>query len=224
MSAFAIKILAFIFMLGDHLQVLYPDIAPLWLRLLGRFSFPVFAYFIGEGMIKTRSRERYLIRLFILAALTEAPYDLCFGHKINYFADMNVVWTLLFGAALIYVITMEGERLLKGIYAVCLLFISLFLGLDYGVYGVVLTAAYYFLPQKRALAAVTFGIFTVKWLKYVYPFGFYTLCWVFSCLGFALPCLYNGEKGREPKHMFYFLYLGHILVLILIKRLSAFLA
>ncbi|MCD7855966.1 MAG: conjugal transfer protein TraX [Clostridiales bacterium] len=217
MSAFAIKIIAFIFMLGDHLQVLFPHAVPIWVRYLGRFSFPVFAYFTSVGMKKTHSREKYMFRLFCLAAVTEIPYDLCFGQPIDFLDKMNIVWTLLWGAAVIYVLTVNTDKILRALYALCLLTAGCFLGLDYGVYGVLLITAYYFFPEKRQTAAATVFIFTIKWLGYIYPFGFFTLFWFFSCLGFALPCLYNGEKGKEPKYMFYFLYLGHILVLLAVK-------
>ncbi|MCD8239543.1 MAG: conjugal transfer protein TraX [Clostridiales bacterium] len=221
MSAFTIKIIAFIFMLGDHLQELFPNVIPIWVRFLGRFSFPVFAYFTAVGMRKTRCREKYMFRLFFLASAAEIPYDLCFGQPLDFLNKMNVVWTLLWGAAVIYVLTLNTHKILRAVYALCLLTAGCFLGLDYSVYGVLLIAAYYFFPKKYQTAAVTVLIFTLKWSGLIYPLGLNTLFWIFSCLGFALPCLYNGEKGKEPKYMFYFLYLGHILVLLAVKGLIA---
>ncbi|MCC8015704.1 MAG: conjugal transfer protein TraX [Eubacterium sp.] len=221
MSAFTIKIIAFILMLGDHSQELFPNIIPIWVRFLGRFSFPVFAYFTSVGMKKTHCKEKYMFRLFLLAAVTEIPYDLCFGQPLDFLNKMNVVWTLFFGAAVIYVLTINTEKAFRVIYGLCLLIAACFLGLDYGVYGVLLIAAYYFFPKRGQTAAATVLIFTVKWARLIYPFGVNTLFWIFSCMGIALPCLYNGEKGKEPKYMFYFLYLGHILVLLAVKGLAA---
>ena len=50
------------------------------LRLVGRISFPIYAYLIAEGLSYTSNRMKYSLRLFIFALLSEIPFDIAF-HK-----------------------------------------------------------------------------------------------------------------------------------------------
>ena len=58
----------------DHIGVaLFPGV--LWLRCVGRLAFPMFAFFLAEGVRLTHSRKRYLQRLVLFALLAELPFD-----------------------------------------------------------------------------------------------------------------------------------------------------
>ena len=84
-------------MLVDHMgYVLFPWI--LWLRCVGRIAFPIFAFQIAEGCIRTHDRRRYALRLLLFAVLTEVPFDLAFNGQVLYLGYQNVLWTLLAGA------------------------------------------------------------------------------------------------------------------------------
>ena len=63
-----LKILALIAMTIDHVGVmLFPE--SVWLRVIGRLAFPIFAYMIAEGCHYTRSKSRYLGLCIGVAAL-----------------------------------------------------------------------------------------------------------------------------------------------------------
>ncbi|MCD7777508.1 MAG: conjugal transfer protein TraX [Clostridiales bacterium] len=220
MTGFQIKIAAFIFMLFDHSAYLFPETIPKWFRFIGRFSFPAFAFMIAEGCRKTHSPEKYMLRLGLLAAVCEIPYDLCFNGNISFIEDMNIIWTLLSGAVLIYIFNLKELRKKPAAKVFCLLCVSAvldFFDLDYGLYGVLLIFAYYLFESKPAVILSTVLIFTVKWAKYLYPVSFYTAFWLFSCFGWFLPVLYNGKRGKESKYFFYGAYLLHIIVFICLK-------
>ncbi len=217
MNGFQIKLLAFIFMIFDHLGYLFPESLPIWFRLVGRFSFPAFGFLIAEGCKKTRSPEKYMLRLGLLALACEIPYDLCFNESINFLEDMNIIWTLLAGAAVIYVFNLNIKPIFRAAAIGCILAALGFLGLDYGVWGVVLIFAYYVFKGKGAVIFSTVIIFTLKWLGYIAPLSFYSFFWAFSCLGWVLPVLYNGERGEEPKYFFYAAYFLHIILLLCLK-------
>lgn len=70
----------------------------LWLRCVGRIAFPIFAFQIAEGCIRTHDRRRYALRLLLFAVLTEVPFDLAFNGQVLYLGYQNVLWTLLAGA------------------------------------------------------------------------------------------------------------------------------
>ena len=68
MSTTAIKWLALVLMLVDHLGEFFPQSVPLWFRWLGRMSAPLFLFCLAQGLEKTSSRPRYIRRLWIGSA------------------------------------------------------------------------------------------------------------------------------------------------------------
>lgn len=88
LSAAALKYLAALFMLVDHIGMVFPTMLtelglPTWAdglpRLIGRLAFPIFAYFVAEGCRRTRFFHRYLTRLGACALLSQAPFTLATG-------------------------------------------------------------------------------------------------------------------------------------------------
>lgn len=69
MSTTALKWVALFLMLLDHVGEFFGPAAPLWLRWLGRLSAPLFLFCLAQGIEKTRSRPRYLKRLWIASAV-----------------------------------------------------------------------------------------------------------------------------------------------------------
>ena len=68
-----LKLLAAAFMLVDHIGVLlFPDI--LWLRFIGRFSMPLFAFMIAEGCRYTKNKCKHFLLLFGLGVVCQAVY------------------------------------------------------------------------------------------------------------------------------------------------------
>ena len=97
MSSFKLKMIAITTMLIDHIGViLFPNI--LWLRLIGRLAFPLFAFFITEGFRKTSNLKKYLQRLFILALISQLPYWTALGMD----AGLNIFFTLTLGLLALY--------------------------------------------------------------------------------------------------------------------------
>ena len=71
-----IKWLAVLLMIVDHigyfLGFLMPEPVVIGLRLIGRLSFPIFAYAIALGFLRTKNRTRYFLRMFLFACITQA--------------------------------------------------------------------------------------------------------------------------------------------------------
>ena len=70
-----IKWIAMLLMVIDHIGYYLGDFVPtpvmLMLRLIGRLSFPLFAYSVALGFSRTRDRSRYFLRMFLFAAITQ---------------------------------------------------------------------------------------------------------------------------------------------------------
>ena len=94
-NTFTLKMIALIAMLCDHLgHTLFPQLSIL--RIIGRISFPIFAYVLVEGFFYTRDVKKYLTRLGLMALLSEIPFDLMASQKVLEFGHQNVFFTLFF--------------------------------------------------------------------------------------------------------------------------------
>ncbi len=149
MTAFFLKLLAVISMLIDHTGILLYDRGLiawdpyLWMRILGRFAFPIYAFLLAEGFRHLRSdRERllkHLLMLVALAAFSELPFDWLFHSSIHYTDNQSVIFTLLFAF-----LALTGSELLRdrlplrlGIWVLSMA-LAWFISTDYGPSGVLL--------------------------------------------------------------------------------------
>ena len=118
LSAMTLKYIAMATMLVDHMgYVLFPWI--LWLRCVGRIAFPIFAFQIAEGCIRTHDRRRYALRLLLFAVLSEIPFDLMYGGTWFYPFHQNVIWTLLIGLAGIHLMEKARKKQKLWIFILC---------------------------------------------------------------------------------------------------------
>lgn len=207
-------------------------------RAVGRISFVLFAYLIVEGFVHTRSRAKYMLRLFLFALLSEIPFDLAFSGKLLDWSGQNVYWTLLLGVLLLALWEHLGEyvdgicwggRVLV-VPAVC---VAAFFGaVDYRFMGILLIFIFYLMRGKnetlQALAVgcvLFFGTWGSNCLRYagsysiVYLFRF-SLREMYGLFALVLVFFYNGKKGRQlPKPLYYGFYPVHLLLLYGIARM-----
>jgi hypothetical protein len=94
-----IKIIAIATMIIDHIYaILYPDL--MFLHIIGRLSFPIFAYLIVLGIESTKKPRKYLITILSFALVSQIPYFLAF--EFQPFEQLNILFTLLLGALTVY--------------------------------------------------------------------------------------------------------------------------
>lgn len=219
-----LKIIAMITMLVDHAGVvLFPNV--MWLRYIGRLSFPIFAYMIAEGCRYTRNRLKYFLQIFVLAAVCQIVFFVAQGSllqgvlvtfslsvglifAIDYFVDRkNIVSGLVLAAVsgLVLFLTLALPKLLPGTD----------FNVDYKICGVLLPVVVRFMPNKPMKLLGT----AVMLLGLVPIYGTVQLPALF-----ALPLLavYNGTRGKwNLKYLFYIFYPVHLVVIYLISILIA---
>ena len=92
-----LKIIALITMLIDHIGIVFFSNMVAF-RVIGRISFPIFAFFIAEGLHYTRDKFKYTSRIFIFAILSQLPYTLLFQTY-----QLNILFTLFISIVLIII-------------------------------------------------------------------------------------------------------------------------
>ena len=177
-------------------------------RLLGRLAFPIFAFLLVEGFIHTGDFWKYFRRVFLMALLSELPYDLAFFNASYNFERQNTGFTLACGLLMLYGMKRFRKKpLYKWLSVVLSCAMAELLRFDYGAVAILSIALMYNFRKEKALQ--TFSGALCSAVKSYESF----------CLGAAafLPIfLYNGERGRfHSRWLFYIYYPLHLIVMYL---------
>ena len=237
LSASTLKIVACVFMVIDHVGViLRPDL--LFLRVLGRLSYPIFAYFIAEGCLYTRHKLKRFLLVFGLGVLCEGVYFLLSGEP-----DGGILVNFSISILLVYQVQACKRALAQRKWWAALLWLALFaaslagvyglttvLYIDYGFWGI-LIPVWTTLPDYREGEAPAFfkRLGGLRWKLLFFSAGLLCLCvsrglfdniQSFSLFALPLLALYNGTPGVKGfKYGFYIFYPAHLAVLWLIAAI-----
>lgn len=202
-----IRIMALLAMTIDHIGAfIYPHI--ILLRIIGRFTMPVFAYAVAIGMIKTKNSEKYLFRLFIFAVISQLPFNLAGAE------GLSIISTIFLTALFFYFIKMKNP-----VYYVLSLVpvaLTIFINMDYGIYFLMLAACVYFFSESRIAAFLIGAIVTIMFSLFYYnnPIQLWSLTGLFFALlqdtqisNKLIP------KVHLNKYFFYIYYPLHLLMI-----------
>lgn len=231
MTSFVLKCIAIISMLIDHFSLLYFNRVTLF-NVIGKISFPIFAFQISEGYIHTKDIKRYLLRLFVFFIISQIPFHL-FQLLFTTSFSLDIFSTLFLGllSILIYdkfsngnltiVKNIKTNNILVKFIALALVillcFLSEFLKCDYGFFGVAIIFIFYIFRNHKFYMNILFILASA--IKYIIPiitFGFhymYILLFIGTIISTIFINLYNGKQGRKIKYFFYIFYPFHLLIL-----------
>ncbi len=184
------------------------------LRGVGRIAFPIFCFFLIQGFLYTRSREKYMLRMLVFALVSEIPFDLALYGRIVYPTHQNVYFTLLLGLLMLYLWELIQNRVkplfLATIFqvaeAVALMYLSTFLLTDYKYKGLILILVFYLLRFNQVLQCFG-GAVAIYWE------------WPYVLIAFPLLLLYNGKRGKQNKYLFYAFYPAHLVLIYFLRLL-----
>ena len=218
-----LKIIAMVSMLCDHVGLLFFPSADIF-RIIGRLAFPIFAYMIAEGCRYTKNRAKYLGLIAGMGIVFQVVYLVAMG---SLYQGILVTFSL----AIITIYAIDGILKTKKLWTILasiasLLFVAAFVfvlpvllkgtdfDIDYGLWGILLPVAVYYLPNRLWRTIGMALLLLVRAIHYtVFPAALGTLQW-FALLSAVLLALYNGERGKaKMKYVFYIFYPAHLVIL-----------
>lgn len=206
LNSYQIKILAALFMVFDHVGVVFfPNL--LLFRIIGRLSFPLFAWLLTQGERYTRNFKQYLLRLILLGLISQPLYLLALSGT-----RLNILFTLSLG-----LITLRLSRQFRQfqylIWGLSIVAAEL-LRVEYGAYGMV--AIWLFSAFRPSLVwwAAWIGLHLLV-IAVGAELGLFQLPAVVTPL---LVHLTNSQKGPSAR-WFYSFYPLHLLILYLLANL-----
>ena len=223
MNTFHIKVIAIITMIIDHLGLFFfPQF--FIFRIVGRLSFPLFAWLIANGAYHTHDISRYLQRLFIFALISQIPYLLANRVIDPQFADLNVLCTLFFGLFAVIIIQKTNNWVHWFLAAVVFGAIAQLLQTDYGGFGVWVIVVFYLFSNdfKRLVLAQVLVFLTPLFLLPGYVTGIFEPIGLLSLLFIRF---YNNQQGPPTKYLLYLFYpLQYVVYYLLLVQLLAVIA
>ncbi|MBN2558372.1 MAG: hypothetical protein JXB33_06450 [Clostridia bacterium] len=222
-DSFQLKMIAACAMAIDHAAHLFFP-TEIYMRCIGRLAFPIFAFLIAEGYRRTGDVSRYMLRLFLFALISQAPYQLMVG--IPGSITPNVMFTLLFGLLAIYTID-KGNAAARILIPALLAVSAQAMAFDHGGFGVLLVIAFYLTRDSRSLRNISAAILILLFSTYYLAYGgINNTGWLIVLFYLAaLPAisLYNNKRGISnpfTKWFFYIFYPSHIIILLIIRRFA----
>lgn len=243
LNAFELKLIAVAAMVINHfthILLLLPidrgvmNVLLTVMNAVGKLTIPIMCFFVAEGYYHTHDLKKYLARMFIFAAISQAPFYL-FEHGIptstadlmSHITHFNVIFSLAMGLLALTVwksdkISHVPKILLAAVIALmtrtsdwrifAVLWIIVFAEFrgDFKKQAIVFTAV----AAVRVCYYYVFAVFPPVDIKTVITQ---------SCTVLALIPLYfyNGCRGPKTKYGFYIFYPAHLLmfavVILLIK-------
>lgn len=218
MNRNVLKIIALITMIIDHIGMfIFPEI--IWFRVVGRVSFPIYAFFIAQGMHYSKNKQRYMLTLFIFGVLAQLPYMFLVGSVYR----LNIMFTFIFAGISIMLVNKLLEK--HDFLTISILVVQFMLVIvlssqgciDYGLFGIVLIMIFYYARNTKSIYIIASIILIIAHTMsnaIVVGYDINGLLQIFSLVGIGLIGAYNNNKGKlNLKYFFYVIYPLHLYIL-----------
>lgn len=216
-----IKVFAAIFMLIDHIgSTFFPN--NIVFPILGRLSMPMFAYCVARGCYYTDLKgmwKRYLKNLGIFSLIAQIPFTMLFFYCLKHSFQLNIGFTWVLAAALLYVLMGSYSIANKAIKGMVILAIGLILPVEYGIYGVLCPVVFYYFMVKNFKPLYIFAGSAFLYLLYMVMDGIAIQIFSLASVPILLLLTRYDDLVRLHKKFFYIFYPLHIMILLLVKSI-----
>lgn len=230
-SSFTLKIMAIIFMAMDHIYTYFSPAGvniPIWFGYLGKLAAPIFFYLIVEGFFYTRSRTKYITRVFSMG-IVMVGVDFLIGIDNNIFLSIGCALVMLVG---IDTAKNKEKQLIKRILGGILAIVFMVVGglfTESSIFGVAMVLIFYFFREKKIIMSVLYiaiGVYPLIGAigpNFIEAATLWDYQWmmVFAIIPILM---YSGKLGFSNKFirwMFYWFYPIHLIVIVSLAKLIA---
>lgn len=213
-NASVLKCIAICSMLLDHIGIMLAgtevnQAVYYILRGIGRLAFPIFCFLLVEGFVHTRSFVKYIIRMLLLAFISELPYDLLnFGNVIN-LTHNNILFTFVIALGMLFLISKCVNKGTKGLLLTCGIVtfaaaLTVLFKTEYSWRCIFIVAFLYIVRSNFIMRNITVAVMLLIDTTLTGLMALFSLIFING---------YNGEKGRLPNWVGYAFYPIHLIVL-----------
>jgi hypothetical protein len=220
-----IKLVAALFMVIDHANIvlLNRGVQPLW--QFGRIAFPLFAFVLACHCLRGTRPAGYVQRLLLWGVVSQPIYTFVLGG-----VEGNTIFTLAVAATVITALKQQSRLLQHAVFLVgALLIFSGFVpvrsGVDYGLAGVLFPAALFLVlsGSRSHIVWLVLLLFGLNW-HYPNPWELLTIQTASLAAGGAAATIAIAVALRDrprflPRYAFYIFYPAHLLILAAIRSL-----
>lgn len=214
-----IEIIALLSMIIDHIGIIFfPKM--IIFQIIGRLSFPAYAFLISLGYSRTKNSLLYFFRILLLGIVSQVLYYYLISP-----IKLNVCFTLAFGLLFLMVIySQKLNKYLKALFCLFIVSFSFFSGCEYGIYGILLIYLFHLYIKNRQNIKRNFILivgFILITILSIIVFNFPKI-YIFSLCVLPIIILVpeNKQKTKCIKYFNYTFYPLHLLILLLVNALT----
>ncbi|MCR8629669.1 conjugal transfer protein TraX [Paenibacillus radicis (ex Xue et al. 2023)] len=203
-----LQIVAMLTMLIDHIGfVFFPE---QWgLRVIGRISFPLYAFGIVQGYLHSGDVKGYIRRLGLLALLSEIPFIMAFNVW-----KINVIGTFFVCILTLYLLDRISYKIGKTLVLCASAATLIWIPADYGIYALLLIFIYRYVSANLSIPLHFLLNIYYWWSEGVLYQHFSLISTAWLTLGTKLDM-----RISVPRWLWLSFYPAHLVILVIIKEL-----
>ena len=195
----------------EHSPMVMPLLtAALVCKVVKTCAAPLFAFLLVEGFQRTRSFEKYLLRVGAVAVISELPYNLAYGGKLFELSSRNPVFGLFICMVMLFFYARYEDKGLKNTAMKALITVAAFLWclmlhIDQGLCLVIMTAILWYARARsngRSVLGFCGAMFCTVFDMY----------YIGSCMAFIMLHRYDEERGEQNEKLNYAFYPAVLLI------------
>ena len=232
-----IKFILIVLMLVDHtVTILYDGSDTIRAIAVGasRVVAPGMIYFLVEGYIHTHNLRQYIIRMAVVAIISQFTFSYAFSTPLipskgeYFYQELNVIWGLLWGLLVMAAVFSESNRVkwwMKAVFYLIALLVSI--PADFMAVAVIAAPLMYYYREHFWIKMMALAIpsFLINFGCHLYWTGDFEMALIMGAavlLIIPLFLFYNGKRGKwmGMKWFYYLFYPIHLFVLGFIGHIS----